>query len=123
MRKLIVTIASLVWFSSTAAQAMTVAEFLAKAAALRKQGVLAAASPDVGKMRDEVTQAGADYRKTLAAEVAAGRTPSSCPPPVGKAGIGSAQLIAYFTTIPPAQRGMSVKTAVAGLMRQRYPCH
>lgn len=103
-------------------QAMTVAEFLAKAASLKQQGLLAIGSSDIGLMTAEVKAAGADYRKTLAAEIAAGRKPSSCPPPVGKTGIASNDLITYFSSIPAARRNVSVKSAFVGLMKQRYPC-
>lgn len=105
-----------------AAHAMTVAEFLAKAEALKQRGVLAITSPDIGLMRDEVKAAGADYRAKLAAEVAAGRKPSSCPPPVGKTGIGSTELITYFNSLPANRRGMSVTSAFPGLMKRRFPC-
>ncbi len=106
----------------TSAQAMTVAEFLAKANALKSQGVMALMSSDVGLLTEAVKSAGAAYRRGLAAEAAAGRKPSSCPPPVGKTGIGSNDLISYFSSIPAARRNVSVATAFAGLMRQRYPC-
>lgn len=105
-----------------AAQAMTVQEFLDKADALKAKGVLALASPDIGLLRDEVKAAGAAYRADLARQVAAGKKPSSCPPPVGQTGITSDQIIADFRALPAAQRKLSVRTVWASLMTKRYPC-
>ncbi len=122
MRAMTILVAVAAAMAPVAAQAMTVAEFLAKAAALKQQGMLAIASPDIGLLTEEIKAAGADYRKGLAAQVAAGKKPNSCPPPVGKTGIGSNDLITYFSSLPPAKRTISVKTAFVGLMRQRFPC-
>ena len=104
------------------AQAMTVAEFLAKANALKAKGVLAMMSPDLGLLTEEVKSAGAAYRRGLAAEAAAGRKPSSCPPPIGKTGVGSNEIMAHFSSIPAARRNVSVEKAFIAMMRQRFPC-
>lgn len=121
MRVLIAGIAVLA-LSAPAAAAMTVNEFLAKADALKAKGILAIGSSDIGLLRDEVKAAGAAYRANLAQEVAAGKQPSSCPPPVGKTGITSDQIIKDFRTLPPGQRQLSVKAAWALIMAKRYPC-
>lgn len=105
-----------------AAQAMTVQEFLNKADALKAQGVLALASPDIALLRDEVKAAGAAYRADLARDAAAGKKPTSCPPPVGKTGITSDEIIKEFRALPAAQRKLSVKQAWVTLMTKRYPC-
>ncbi|WP_084583509.1 hypothetical protein [Sphingomonas azotifigens] len=104
------------------AQAMSVAEFLAKVNALKAKGAMAMFSSDVGVLKQEIDGASTAYRGDLAAEVAAGKKPSSCPPPKGQAKISSNDLIAAFEKIPPAQRGMSVKVAFAAMMEQRFPC-
>lgn len=105
------------------AQAMTVAEFLAKTEALKAKGVLAIGSPDIGLLRSEIMTASDAYRAKLAAEVAAGRMPSSCPPPKGTAKVTSDDIIAEFGKIPVAQRSKtSVSTAFAAFMTRRYPC-
>lgn len=105
-----------------AAQAMTVQEFLDKAAALKAKGVLALGSSDITLLRDEIKSAGAAYRADLARQTAAGKKPSSCPPPVGKTGITSDEIIKDFSALPAPQRKQSVKAAWAGLMARRYPC-
>lgn len=104
------------------AQAMSVAEFLAKVNALKAKGAMAMFSSDIGLLKQEVEGASAAYRGDLAAATAAGRKPSSCPPPKGQAKIGSSELIAAFEKIPPAQRNISVKAAFATMMQQRFPC-
>ena len=104
------------------AQAMTVNEFLAKAAALQAKGMAAMISPDLGLVRDEIKTAAEAYRADLDSAKAAGRKPRGCPPPKGQARIDSKSLIASFETIPPAKRTMSVKAAFYSLMDRKYPC-
>lgn len=105
------------------AHAMSVAEFLAKTDALKAKGVLAIGSPDIGLLRDDIAAASDAYRAGLAKEAAAGRRPSSCPPPKGTAKVTSDDIIAAFRAIPAPQRArISTKTAFARFMTKRYPC-
>lgn len=104
------------------AQAMSVAEFLAKVNALKAKGAMAMFSSDIGLLKQEVEGASAVYRADLASAAATGRQPSSCPPPKGQVKLGSNELIAAFEKIPPAQRTISVKAAFAAMMQQRFPC-
>jgi hypothetical protein len=103
------------------AQTMTVADFLAKAEALKKKGAMALLSSDVGKLKNEITNSGKELRAERMAAKAAGRKPAFCPPEGGTK-LNSNELLAYFASIPPAQRGMSVKAGFAGLMRKKFPC-
>ena len=104
------------------ATAMTVNEFLAKADALKAKGVLAIGSSDIAVLRQEIMAASDAYRAGLAAQVAAGKKPSSCPPPKGTAKIGSEELVGAFRALPPSRRSVSVKDAFAAFMTRRYPC-
>lgn len=104
------------------AQAMTVAQFLAKANALRAKGPFAIGSPDIKLLRAEVQRVADAYRADLTAARKAGRTPHNCPPPRGKASFGARDVMAEFNAIPPARRGMSVKTAFYAMMKKRFPC-
>ncbi|OYY92127.1 MAG: hypothetical protein B7Y45_00605 [Sphingomonas sp. 28-66-16] len=105
------------------AQAMTVAEFLGKVDALKAKGFLAVGSPDIAALRTEVTGASNAYRAGLEAQIAAGRKPSSCPPPKGTAKVTSDELIAEFRTIPEVARPKtSVNAAFVAFMTRRYPC-
>jgi len=103
------------------AQAMTVEEFLARAAALRDKGA-AAPAPELDQLRDEIRTAAEAYRAVIDSARATGGKPRSCPPPKGQAKIDSATLIAAFQKIPRAQRGTSVRTAFFSFMDKRYPC-
>jgi hypothetical protein len=106
----------------TAAQAMTVAQFLAKAKALQAQGALAILSPDAELLKREVAAIRAAYTAALRAARAAGKTPHSCPPETGKPRISPRQMLAELEKIPKAKRGMSMKAAVYAYMKREYPC-
>ncbi|HEV2747253.1 MAG TPA: hypothetical protein VGW34_08145 [Allosphingosinicella sp.] len=103
-----------------AAQATTVAEFLARAEALEKKGAMALFAKDYKALQAELQAAGKALRAEQKAARAAGRAPATCMP--AKAGVKSTELLAYFRAIPPARRGASVKDGLAGLMRRKYPC-
>ncbi len=123
MRKMFIGLATICAIMPVAAHAMSVAEFLAKTDALKAKGPLALASPDLALLRDEVAVASDAYRAGLAKEVAAGRKPSSCPPPKGTAKVTSDDIIAAFRAIPAGQRAKtSTKVAFAAFMTKRYPC-
>lgn len=122
MRKTAWLVAAMLATMPVAAQAMSVAEFIAKSEALRAKGLLALTSSDITVLRDEVKAAATAYRAKLKADIAAGRKPSSCPPPVGQSSIDGKDVLAYFKSLPAAQQKQSVRTAFPGLMIQRYPC-
>ncbi|MDK2767722.1 hypothetical protein [Sphingomonas sp.] len=122
MRTILAVVASAALVLPASAQAMSVAEFLAKANALKAKGFLAIGSSDIKLLRTEVERASDAYRSDLASAKAAGRAPHSCPPPKGKAKIGSNELMAEFEAIPAAKRNMSVKTAFYAMMKKRFPC-
>jgi hypothetical protein len=106
---------------SSGAQAMSVADFLTKADALKAKGIFAMMSSDIGLLKAEIGGAGKAYRADLNARKVAGQPAPSCPPP--KVSMDSDQLIAYFRSIPATQRPTtSVNTAFAGMMAQRFPC-
>jgi hypothetical protein len=122
MRTILAVMAGAVLLVPVSAQAMTVAEFLAKANALKAKGFMALGSPDIKLLKGEMEGVADAYRADIVAARQAGRTPHSCPPPKGKAKIGSKELMAEFEAIPAAQRGMSVKTAFYAMMKKRFPC-
>ncbi|MCX8476411.1 MAG: hypothetical protein MT490_11505 [Sphingomonas sp.] len=122
MRRVTVGLVALGLVVPGAAQAMTVAQFLAKVRALQAQGALAALSPDADLVRREVAMIRAAYTADLRAARAAGRTPHSCPPETGKPKLTPKQMLAELERIPRAQRGMSMKAAVYAYMKRTYPC-
>lgn len=102
------------------AQAMPVSQFLAKADALKRKGPLALLSSDLGLLKREIQNSGKALRAEQLAAQKAGRQGSYCMP--AKAAVGPDELLEHFRAIPPAQRGMPVKAALANLMRKKYPC-
>ncbi|UIJ45364.1 hypothetical protein LZK98_20370 [Sphingomonas cannabina] len=101
---------------------MTVADFIARTNALRAMGAAAAESPELQQLKAEIAGVIAAYRADLAAASRAGEPPHSCPPPRGRTGLTSTDLIREFNAIPPADRGISVRDAFYAIMKKRYPC-
>lgn len=100
---------------------MTVATFIGKYEALKKKGLAALGSPDVGVLKAEGHAAGEAYVARLKADRAAGRTPHSCAP--AKARLNQSEFISGVQKYPVASRGqVTLKMAVADLMRKKYPC-
>jgi hypothetical protein len=107
------------------AQAMTVAEFLAKADALKAKGMFALMSSDIGLLKAEMKSVGSAYRDDILAARKAGTPPHSCPPPRGTKGASmtSTELLDELRKVPPAQaRTTSMKTAFYAMMKRRFPC-
>ena len=122
MRRLMSIAVAFGLIAPTAAQAMTVAQFLAKAKALQAQGALAMLSPDAELIKREVAAIRAAYTADLRAARAAGKPPHSCPPQTGKPKLTPRQMLAELEKIPPARRSMSMKAAVYAYMKRTYPC-
>ena len=105
----------------SAADAMDVATFLAKADGLEKQGLLALASSDYKLLKAEVQAASTQLRAERTAAQRARRKPAYCPP--AQAGLTPAEIVAHFRTIAPAQRRRTqVKDALRTLLAKKYPC-
>lgn len=123
MRRLALILAVVMVVAPVTAEAMTVAQFLAKTRALKSKGLLAMGSPDIALLRDEVKTVGDAYRADILAARKAGRTPHSCPPPKGAPGAMTAKdFLAELEKTPRARQGMSMKAAFYGIMKRRYPC-
>jgi hypothetical protein len=119
MRLILGGAAALMLMVPVAANAMSVADFLGKADALKAKGMMAMFSSDVSVLKAEVQSAATAYR----ADLAAGKPPRSCPPPKGSAKMDSDELMANFRTIPAPQRATtSVRAAFANYMAKRFPC-
>ncbi len=122
MRGLGIALTAALTMAPVAAQAMSVAEFLAKVNGLKAKGLLAIGSADIGLLKTEMMGIAQAYRDDLATARKAGRAPHSCPPEKGKAKLSSKDFIADLEAIPAAQRGMSMKTAFYAMMKRRFPC-
>lgn len=122
MRRVMVMVCAAGLIVPGPAQAMTVAQFLARAKALQAQGALALISPDAELLKREVAAIRAAYTADLRAAHAAGRAPHSCPPETGKPRLTPRQMLAELEKIPKAKRSMSMKAAVYAYMKRTYPC-
>ena len=115
------TIGSLAAPVAAATGDMTVATFLGKYEALKKKGLFALGSSDVGVLKAEVQAAGEAYTARLKADRAAGRPPHSCAPSGGR--LSQNEFISGVQKYPAASRGqVTLKMAVADLIRKKYPC-
>jgi hypothetical protein len=121
VRKMIVAGAMLVL--PVTVNAMTVAEFLAKANALKAKGMLAMMSSDLGVVKGEFKTATGNWRADVDAARAKGRTDLGCPPAKGQVKMDSDMVMADLAAVPPAlQPRISVKTAFYDAMAKRFPC-
>jgi hypothetical protein len=108
--------------SAVQAQNMPVSQFLAKADGLKKKGPLALFSGDIKVLKAEIQGSAKAYGADVRAARKAGKLTHSCPPEGTTLSMNSNELLAYFNSIPAAQRSMSVKTAFYGMMAKKYPC-
>ena len=120
MHKAVFALLLLAPVSALQAQNMPVSEFLAKVEALKKKGPMALFSSDIKLLKAEVQNSGKQFRAEQAALKNAGKKPVACLPE--KAATDSDEIVAHFSSIPPQQRSMPVKTAFAALMRKKFPC-
>lgn len=104
------------------AQAMSIADFLGKAEALRAKGAMALFSSDLKVLKKEAGAAGAQLRSERLAAQKAGRPPAYCPPDKGGQ-MNSDQLLAILRAVPAQDRHrLQVKDALRTHFARRYPC-
>ena len=110
-------------FCSTAnAQAMPLNQFLEKASALEKKGVMAVFSSDAKQLKSEMAGSAKGMRAERLQAQAQGKKPAYCPP-AKQAGLNNVEILAHFRAIPAAQRSrMSTKDAFRSLLIKKYPC-
>lgn len=105
---------------ATAAQAMTVREFLAVAERLPRNAT-ALLRPDGRRLLNEVTGAVSTVKAEQAADLRAGRRPAHCIPARGT-GISARTLVLRFEALPQSKRDMTVLGAIREWMAERHPC-
>ena len=116
---LVAGIAGLV--SVSAANAMDVGTFLAKAAILQQRGVLAVFASEYDELQGEIRTSFAALKQERLAARAAGRRPAHCPP--GPATLGSQEIIAAMGAVPEARRTRTqVRDALRAAFARKYPC-
>ena len=98
------------------AQATSVQAFLAKVDALKAKGAMAAFSPDLKPLKQEINDAAQAWR----AQISAAR-PAVCAPP--KLKMNSDEIIKMLQAVPPPEQARTeVSTAFVRDMNVRYRC-
>lgn len=116
------TTLALLVLSAGAASAMPVSEFVTKANALEKKGPMALFASDFRLLKNEGNSAVVSAVRDERAAVKAGRKPTMCFPKDKKLSLGTGEVLGHMRTVAAAQGGMSVKDAMAGLLRKKHPC-
>lgn len=102
---------------------MSVQTFLDKVDGLKKKGVMAMFSPDVGLIKAEMQTVAQQMQAEKKVREAAGKPPIACPPRSdGKTRMGAEEFLTALRTIPPTQRGMSMKDGLTRVIVMKYPC-
>jgi len=104
---------------ATAANAMTVQEFLTTAAGIPRNPTALLRS-DTRRLMNEVKTGFATLRREQDAARAAGRAPATCMPE--KVPVNADQLLARFNSIPAARRNITVTQGLREWMNARFPC-
>ncbi len=121
MRKVVVALlVALAPAGALQAQSMPVSDFLTRAEALKKKGMMAIVSKDFGVLKTQIQNSGKQLRAEQNEAAKAGRQPATCMPK--KASFGPDELLGHLRSIPPQQRSMSIKAGLASFMRKKYPC-
>lgn len=119
MKKLALAVGVAAVLFATAAEAMTVQEFLASAARIPRNPTALLRS-DTRRLMNEVKGGFAAVRREQVAARSAGRTPASCMPE--RVSLSPNDILGRFNAIPAARRSISVEQAIREWMAERYPC-
>lgn len=119
MKKIALALGLAATLFATAAQAMTVQEFLTTAAGIPRNPTALLRS-DTRRLMNEIKGAFATIREEQDTARTAGRTAATCMP--SKVSISPDQILGRFNAIPASRRSISVTQAVREWMIERYPC-
>ena len=120
LRRLPLILVSTALVAAPASAAMTVATFLARANALKAQGVGAIMSPDFQVLRAEAKSATTQLKEERAAREAAGKPPIACIPEGESVGIMA--MLDGLAALPPAEKKLPLKDGYAKVLAKQYPC-
>lgn len=102
-------------FLCARAEAMTAAEFLAKADALKAKGMMALFSSDLGLLKAEITADAQAWRAQAKPSIA-------CAP--ASVRLNDQQIYDLVAAVPPAERTTtSVRNAMIAGMHRKFHCH
>jgi hypothetical protein len=119
MKKLALAVGLAAALFATAAQAMTVQEFLTTAAGIPRNPTALLRS-DTRRLMNEVQTAFRTVRGEEATAREAGRPRATCMPE--KISLSPDAILGRFNAIPAARRSISVTQAIREWMVERYPC-
>ena len=129
MRPVMLALAAIALLSPVAAFAqgpgLTVADVIAKSDALERKGMLAIFSSDVGAIKAEANRDIQAFAATLQSANRAHRPLPACPPRDAngwKFTFNADEVLNFYRSIPPPQRGMSSVQGFAQYMKATYPC-
>jgi hypothetical protein len=103
-----------------ASAAMTVGSFLAKAAPLRANPLMALMSPDYATLKAEADAATRQLKAEGAARRAAGKPPIACVPE-GQS-IGIMDMLSGLDALSPAEKRLPLKDGYAHVIAKKFPC-
>jgi hypothetical protein len=104
---------------------LSVADVIVKSDALEKKGMLAIFSSDVGAIKAEANRDIQAFVATLQAANKAHRPLPACPPQDAngwKFTFNTDEVLKFYRSIPPQQRGISSVQGFAQFMKVKYPC-
>ncbi len=119
MKKLALVVGLAATLFATAAQAMSVQEFLTAAARI-PQNPTALLRSDTRRLMREFEGAVRTVRAEQAAAQQAGRRPATCMP--AKVSFSPNAILGRFNAIPASRRNISVTQAMREWMAERHPC-
>lgn len=120
MKRVVIALLLSFGLAAPAHAAMKLDEFLLKANALKGRGAMAIFSSDFRPLVSEMKTVGRELKLEGERRKAAGLPRRTCPPEGVK--LSSADLLAMLNTIPPVERGISVKDGLVRVMMARFPC-
>lgn len=119
MKKIALAVGLAATLFATAADAMTVQEFLTTASRIPRNPTALLRS-DTRRLMNEVKGAFRTVGQEQTAARAAGRPPATCMPE--RVSVNPDQLLARFNAIPAGRRQISVTDAIREWMAERHPC-
>lgn len=106
----------------SSASAMPVSQFVTKANALEKKGAMALFASDFRLLKKEGNSATSTAIREERAAVKAGGKPTMCFPKDNNISLGTGEVLGHMRAVAARQGSMSVKDAMTGLLRKKYPC-
>lgn len=119
MKKLALALGLTAALFATAAEAMSVEQFLASAARIPRNPT-ALLHPATGRLTNEVRAGFRTIRDEQRAAVAAGRSSATCVPQ--RVSFSAGEVLDRMNAVPAGRRSISVTQALREWMIERYPC-